>query len=346
MTFTLNEIARHVGGVLKGPGDLAITGLSKIEAGAPQTLTFLANTKYAQHLENTTAAAVIVPDGIETPEDLPVIVAKDPYFAFMLAVRLFNPEKPFVVGVHETAVIAEDAIVDATAAIGPHVVVGAGCRIGSGTQILANTVIGRDVTIGDDCIIHARVSLREGCQIGHRVVIYDGSVIGADGFGFVPHQGAYHKIPQVGIVVIEDDVELGANTCIDRATMGETRIGTGVKLDNLIQVAHNCSIGPHTVIASQTGVSGSTHIGSWCRIGGQVGFAGHQKIGDKVAIMAQAGVSKSLEDGAIVGGSPAGPHRQEMRIQAAMRHLPDLNKEIKQIKAQLLRLAKPEKDEC
>ena len=343
---TLKSIAAHVGGVLKGPEDLEIAGLSKIEDGKPQTLTFLANAKYAQHLAQTQAAAVIVPEGIDIPSGLAVIVAKDPYFAFMLAVRLFHPQVPFVTGVHETAVIAEDAVLHDTAAIGPHVVIAEGCTIGRNTQILANTVIGRGVTIGDDCIIHARVSLREGCQIGHRVVIYDGSVIGADGFGFVPHQGAYHKIPQVGIVVIEDDVELGANTCIDRATMGETRIGAGVKLDNLIQVAHNCSIGPHTVIASQTGVSGSTHIGSWCRIGGQVGFAGHQKIGDKVAIMAQSGVSKSLEDGAIVGGSPAGPHRQEMRIQAAMRHLPDLNKEIKQIKAQLLRLAKPEKDEC
>ncbi|MCK5145772.1 UDP-3-O-(3-hydroxymyristoyl)glucosamine N-acyltransferase [bacterium] len=334
--FTLQSIAELVDGELVGPPDMIINGVSKIEEGKEGSISFLANTKYVKHLENTGASAVIIPLDVEVPTQLPVIRCKNSYFAFMQTIRMFFPVRPFIpAGVHASAIIGEGTDLGRGAAVGAHVVIGSNCSIGANTQILPNTVVGDGVKIGDDCIIHANVSLREAVILGDRVVIYDGTVIGCDGFGFVPHNGAYHKIPQIGTVVIEDDVEIGANVTIDRATMGETRILCGTKLDNLIQVAHNCSIGPHTVIAAQTGLSGSTNIKGWCRVGGQVGFAGHISIGDNVAIMAQSGVSKSLKDNEVVVGSPAGPHRQEMRLDAAKRQLPKALKDIKEIKAKL-----------
>ncbi len=332
MTRTLRDLAALSGGELTGDGGLTITGPATIEDAGPGQITFVANPKYAHFLASTKASAVVVPKGMDAPEGRPVIRAENPYFAFLLIVRAFFPEKPFVApGVHPTAVVGDGVRMGADVRIGPRVVVGARCVIGDGTELLPGAVLGDDVSVGKRCVIHANVSLRERVVVGDRVIIHDGTVVGSDGFGFAFEGGRYQKIPQVGTVVIEDDVEIGANTAIDRATLGETRIRKGAKLDNLIQIAHNCVIGEHAAIAAQVGLSGSTVLGRGVRIGGQAGFAGHLQVGDGATIAAQAGVDKSVPGGVMISGSPARPHREEMRVQAAVRHLPSWMKEIRRL---------------
>ncbi len=332
MTRTLRELAVLSGGELTGDGGLTITGPAPIEVAGPGQITFVSNPKYAHFLASTRASAVIVPKAMDAPEGRSVIRAENPYFAFLLIVRAFFPEKPFVApGVHPTAVVGNGVRMGENARIGPRVVVGDRCSIGDGTELLPGVVLGEDVTVGKNCVIHANVSLRERVVVGDRVIIHDGTVVGSDGFGFAFEAGSYRKIPQVGTVVIEDDVEIGANTAIDRATLGETRIRKGAKLDNLIQIAHNCVIGEHTAIAAQAGLSGSTVLGRGVRIGGQAGFAGHLQVGDGAAVGAQAGVDKSVPGGIMVSGSPARPHREEMKAQAAVRRLPDWMKEMRRL---------------
>lgn len=334
--YSLEDLVKEVGGILDGDGSVEISGVGKIEEAGPGILTFLANQKYQKFLEGSRASAVVVPKDLPDMPGLNLIRADNPYFSFMKAVVLFNPPKSFIdKGVHETAVIGKNVQMGEAVAVGPYVVIGDNAKIGSGTTLLPHVVLGKDVSVGENCTIHSHVSLREGVQLGNRIILHDGVVIGSDGFGFAPENGRYHKIPQIGTVVIEDDVEIGANTTIDRATLGETRICEGVKLDNLIQVAHNCTVGAHTVIAAQAGISGSTKIGKHVRVGGQAGFAGHIEVGDYTAIGAQSGISKSVAEKQYVFGTPAKPHKEEFRIHGALKRLPEMLKEMKVLKQKI-----------
>ncbi|MDZ7264121.1 MAG: UDP-3-O-(3-hydroxymyristoyl)glucosamine N-acyltransferase, partial [candidate division KSB1 bacterium] len=264
-----------------------------------------------------------------------------PYFAFLKVLQIFHPPSDTVAeGIHPTAIIGENTKIGQQPRIGAYVVIGKDCQLGDGVVIHPGTIIGPEVHIGDRTIIYANVVIRERVRIGNHVIIHGGTVIGADGFGFAREGQVYHKIPQVGTVVIEDQVEIGANCTIDRATMGQTVLRKGVKLDNLIQVAHNVEIGENTVIAAQTGISGSTKIGSNAIIGGQVGFVGHIEVGNNATIGAQSGVSKSLAGDAVYFGYPAKPIMQAKREEAALRKLPDLLKKIAELEARLAAVEK------
>ena len=270
----------------------------------------------------------------------PILIrVADPYFAFLKIVVALNPPKPLIEsGIHESAVIGVGSDIGENISIGARVVIGRDCSIGSGTTVMPGVVIGDGAKIGSDCLIHANCSIREKVIIGNRVVLQDNVVIGGDGFGFAPVDGVYHKIPQIGTVVIEDDVEIGAGTTVDRATLGETRIKKGAKLDNLIQIAHNCVIGENTVIAAQVGLSGSTIIGDQVRVGGQAGFSGHLEVGDGASIGGKAGVLKDVPSGIMVSGFPARPHLEDMRKEAAIAKLPKTIKEIRELKKRLAEL--------
>jgi UDP-3-O-[3-hydroxymyristoyl] glucosamine N-acyltransferase len=340
----LAQIAQLVGGEIIGDAQLDIVRLSKIEEAEAGDITFYANPKYEHYLKTTKASAVLVSRNAQIKAlslrsaPFAVVEVEDSYRAFLKLVDVFYPSPSFPPpGVHPHAVVAQSAVIGNDVAIGPNVVVGERCKIGNGVVLYANVVLSDDVTIGEQSILYANVTVREQCKIGKRCIIHAGTVIGSDGFGFAPKpDGTYEKIPQRGIVVIEDDVEIGANCTIDRATIGETRIKQGVKLDNLIQIAHNVVIGEHTVIAAQTGISGSTKIGKNCVIAGQVGFVGHIHIADRTTIGAQSGIPKSItESGKTYFGYPAKEHWQALRIEGALRQLPDLVVEIRSLKKRI-----------
>jgi UDP-3-O-[3-hydroxymyristoyl] glucosamine N-acyltransferase len=339
--YTLAEIADKIGGKVFGESELRIRGVAQIEKAREDQITFLANPKYKPALENTRASAVIIDQKAKITPSIPHILVIDAYYSFLQTFLLFNPQKSLLdPGIHSTAVVYDSANVGQNVAISANVYIGDKVTIGDGTQIFPNCVILDNTQIGTDCVLYPSVTVRENCTIGDRTIIHNGAVIGSDGFGFAPHEGKYHKIPQVGKVVIEDDVEIGANTAIDRATMGETIIKKGVKLDNLIHIAHNCIIDENTVIAAQTGISGSTTIGKNVVIAGQVGTVGHISIGDRVQIGAQSGVSKSIPEGEIYFGYPARPIMKTKRIEASLNNLPDLLKKIKQLEKTVKELEK------
>lgn len=347
--MTLGEISKLLEGDLDGDGKVTITRVAKIEDAGSGDITFLANLKYRKHLATTKASAVLVARGAEFEElsgiaHPPILLrVADPYTAFVTLVgRFYPPPAPLAAGIHPTAIVAPTAKLGPGAAIGAHVVVGDRCTIGAGTSLYHGTVLQEGVQIGDDTVLYPNVTVREDCKIGNRAVIHSGAVIGSDGFGFAPlPDGTYKKIPQRGTVNIEDDVEIGANCTIDRATIGETTIHRGVKLDNLIHIAHNVIIGENTVIAAQTGISGSTRIGSNCIIAGQVGIVGHIEIADHVTLGAQSGVSKSLtESGKMYFGYPAKEHHQALRIEGALRQLPGLLAQIRKLEERCSELEK------
>ena len=332
MALTLSEIARIAGGELVGDGAIQIRGVARIEEAGEGDLSFLVNARYARYLNESRVAALIVPHKLSLDLPIPLIRAENPYFAFLKVVSVFYPPKPLIEkGIHPTAVIPKSALIGKNVSIGAYVVIGEDCQIGDGSVILPGAVLGNRVVVGRDCLLHANVSIREDVHMGDRVILHNGVVLGSDGFGFTFEDGRYVKIPQVGTLVVQDDVEIGANTAIDRAMLGETRICKGAKLDNLVQIGHNCTVGEHTVISGQTGLSGSTHIGRYVRIGGQAGFAGHLKVGDKAAIGAQAGVSKDVPESTMVSGYPAKPHREELHIEAAVSRLPELLRAFKEL---------------
>jgi UDP-3-O-[3-hydroxymyristoyl] glucosamine N-acyltransferase len=341
----LSEITRLIGGHFAGGADIEISGVAKIEEAEPGDITFLSNPKYRKHLATTAASAVIIARGSSFPEELnrrtapiALVPADDPYSAFLQVVDHFHPAPaPPPRGVHPSAVIAPSAILGPEVAVGPHVVIGERTTVGRGTIVGSGTSIGDDVRIGGDCLLYANVTVREQCTLGDRVIVHPGAVIGSDGFGFAPRaDGTYEKIAQRGTVVIGDDVEIGANTAIDRATIGETRIGSGVKLDNLIHIAHNVTVGDHTVMAAQTGVSGSTKVGSFCAFGGQVGLSGHIQIADRTRIGAQSGVHKSVDEtGKTYFGYPARELHETLRIEGALVELPELLREVRRLKERI-----------
>jgi UDP-3-O-[3-hydroxymyristoyl] glucosamine N-acyltransferase len=338
MNISVSDIARWVGGTVDGDDAITITALAKIEEAHEGDLSFVANLKYAKYAETTGASALLVnpsfPDVGRT-----LIRVEDPYIAFLqVAKRFAHPARQVDTGIHPTAVIGDDCELADDVAIGAHVVLGRRCKIGRGTILYPGTVINDEVHIGDGCVLYSNTNIRERCRVGDRVIIQPGAVIGADGFGYAFQEDHYEKIPQTGIVVIEDDVEIGANTTIDRATLGETRIGRGTKLDNLIQVAHNVTIGEHTAIAAQTGISGSTHIGNFVKIGGQSGFVGHITIGDESVLGAQSGITKNVPEKSYITGRPAKPVMQVRREEASLSRLPGLLKSFRKLELRLAEL--------
>lgn len=334
----LSEIIRLVDGKLEGNGDAEILRVAKIEEARPGDITFLSNPKYKKYIATTEASAVLTSHDAVIGEEilsrrlpLQIVRVADPYYSFLRVLDTFHPgESEIAEGIHPTAIIGPDVTLGSAVRIGAHVVIGSRAAIGDGATLSHGCFIGRGASIGANSLLYTNVSIREHCHIGERCILHSGVVIGSDGFGFAPKgDGAYEKIPQRGIVVIGDDVEIGANCTVDRATIGETRIHRGVKIDNLVQVAHNAEIGEDTVIAAQTGISGSTKIGKRCMIGGQVGFVGHIEIADDTRIGAQSGVAKSItESGKLYFGSPAREGTRTFRIEHVLRQLPELAAEI------------------
>lgn len=338
MTFHLAEIAAMVGAVIDGDENVIISGLAKIEEAQEGQLTFISNPKYEKYINDTKASAVLV--SLTFPAcNKTVLRCADPYYAFLQLVQKYYGTAPSLpAGIHESAIIGDGCQLGDEVAIAAQVVIGKNCRVGHKVQLHPGVVLGDDVQIGDDTILYANVCVRERCQIGNRVIVHCGAVIGSDGFGFAFKDGRYHKIPQTGIVLVEDDVEIGANTTIDRATLGATVIRQGAKLDNLIQIAHNVEVGEHTAIAAQAGISGSTRIGKNVLLGGQAGLVGHIHVGDKAIVGAQSGVTKDIADGAFVSGYPARPHMTAKREEASLGRLPELLKRVKQLETEIEKL--------
>lgn len=338
-TITLGELAREVGGnIVRGEPAFVISGMAALDAAGPFDVSFLGNAKYRPQFLTTEAGAAIVPEGENGgPESCAVIAVSNPSLAFATVVRMFGrPPKPFAAGVHPRAFVHETAKLDPQkVSIAPGAVISAGVEIGDGTTIAANVVIEDDVIIGRDCLIHANVSIREGCKLGDRVMIQPGAVIGSDGYGYEFTEGHHKKIEQVGIVELHDDVEIGANTTIDRARFGKTVIGEGTKIDNLVQIAHNVVIGKHCLIVAQTGIAGSAKLGNYVTIAAQAGVAGHILIGDKAVCAARTGASKNLEGGKTYLGSPAQEFHIEQKMRASFRSLPKLVGEVKALRKRL-----------
>jgi UDP-3-O-[3-hydroxymyristoyl] glucosamine N-acyltransferase len=322
----LQDIAARLECRLEGDPDIDIRGVAGIDDAVPGDLTFFTNPKYAASLRTTRASAVILSESAD-PASCAMLRARHPYLAFARAVELFaDPWQP-PPGVHGTAVIGQGVTLGAGVSIGPFAVIGDGTRVGARSVVHAHVVIGRQVEIGEDCVLHVRVSIRERIRLGNRVILQDGVVIGSDGFGFARRpDGTHHKIPQIGGIVIEDDVEIGANAAVDRPAVGETRIGTGTKIDNLVQIAHGVTIGRNVLLAAQVGVAGSVTIEDDVTLAGQVGVAGHITIGKGVIATAQTGIPNSVEAGAFISGYPAISNRDWLRASAVFRKLPQLKK--------------------
>jgi UDP-3-O-[3-hydroxymyristoyl] glucosamine N-acyltransferase len=341
MIISLKEVAGLIGGKITGNENVKITGLAKIEEAGPGELTFLYLPAYEKYFNDTKASAILVKPGFnKTRSDITYIEVSDPNKAFSkILIHYFSPEFSLT-GMDVSASVHPLAVIGKNVALGKNVVISAGCRINDNVKIFHNTVLLEDVVVDEDTIIFQNVSIREKVRIGKRVIIHPGVVVGSDGFGFfTDDKGVYHKIPQVGTVVLEDDVEIGANSTIDRAAIGATTIKRGCKIDNLVQVGHNVVVGEDTVISALTGISGSTKIGNHCILAGQVGIVGHIEIGDNVIIMAQSGISKSLSKPGVYFGTPAKEVKTTMKLEAHVRSLPDYLERIKQLEKQVKSLS-------
>ena len=331
----LSEIASELACEMRAETDVEISGVAGIEEAGPAQITFVSNRKYISHIKGTKAAAIIL--GLDMPDvGIPSLRTANPYLAFARVLELFYTAIVPAPGLHPAAVIAQDAQIGPGASIGPYVVIGAGCRIGARATLHPHVTLCPGVCLGDDVVLHAGVIVRELCEIGHRVTIQNGSIIGSDGFGFAPvGDGTFYKIRQSGRVVIEDDVEIGANTTIDRAAVGDTRIRRGAKLDNLVQIGHGVQVGENSVLAAQVGVAGSTKLGRNVQAGGQVGFAGHQEVGDGAIITAQSGVHGEIKAGSIMSGSPAFDNAVWRRTVVALPKLPELLRQVRALEKDL-----------
>lgn len=346
MKFTLKEIADIVQGDLVGSESTVITGISGIKEARKGDITFLANSKYYPLLKSTKASAIITSKDI-TEADRPIIRADNPSLAFTRVVELVAPNGiHHPKGIHPTAIISESAVLGKNVAVGPYTVIEADVTIEDNSIIYSGCFIGHHALIGRDCLIYPNVSVRERVQIGPRVIIHSGAVIGSDGFGFATVKGVQKKIPQIGTVLIEEDVEIGANVTIDRARFDKTVIGKGTKIDNLVQIAHNVMIGENCIIVAQAGISGSTTLGERVILAGQAGVVGHISLGDAAIVAAQAGVTKSVPPGVKVSGYPAKPHESAKRVNACVQRLPQLYRKIKDLeeKIETLEVKLKEKD--
>lgn len=344
MHFTAQQIAAHLNGRIEGNPDARVNNVAKIEEAGDGQLSFIANPKYEEYLYTTKASIIIINEdlAVNGAVNPTLIRVKDAYNAFASLLQLYNEmmSQNKKRGIEQPAHVAESAKLGKDVYVGAFSYVGENVQLADGVQIYPGAYIGDGVVIGSGSRIFAGVKIYDGCQLGERVTIHSGTVVGADGFGFAPQaDGTYKKIPQIGHVIIEDDVEIGSNTTIDRATMGATVIRKGVKMDNLIQIAHNVEVGENTVIAAQAGISGSTKLGKGCMIGGQVGMVGHIQIADGVRVNAQSGVSKSVEDANMtLTGSPAFEYRTSLKSQAIYRNLPELQQRVTRLEEELKNL--------
>lgn len=342
MKFTAQQIASFINGEVIGNKDAEVYTFAKIEEGTPGALSFLANPKYTEYIYTTNSSVVLVNKDFEAKGDIKATLIKvdNAYESLAKLMTMYEASKPKKQGISSLASISPTAKVGENCYIAPFAVIGDGCEIGDGCYIHDGVSVGDGAKVGNNCILYAHVTIYHDCRIGNNCILHSGCVIGADGFGFAPTANGYDKIPQTGIVVIEDNVEIGANTCIDRATMGSTVVHSGVKLDNLIQIAHNDEIGSHTVMASQAGIAGSAKIGEWCMIGGQAGVSGHCKMGDRTIVGAQCGIIGSRKGGETLLGSPAMDAKEFIRASAYLKKLPDLDKKVKELMKEIEALKK------
>jgi len=323
----LKEIAEYVGGTVAGNADVVVSNVRGIDEAGEGDLTFISNPKYRDRLKKTRASAILVSPGVTSP-DQNLIITDDPYAAMAMTLTLLYPEEPVSAGVSRDAFIAEDAEIAEDATVYPGAYIGRKARVGGRVVLYPGVFVGDEVSIGDDSVLYPNVVVYKRCLIGKRVTLHAGVVVGADGFGFANPGAENRKVLQVGIVQIDDDVEVGANTTIDRGTLGKTWIQRGVKIDNLVQIAHNVVIGENSIIVAQVGISGSTKLGGGVILGGQVGLVGHIDIGDNVMIGAQSGVNEDVPAGQIVSGSPHMPHYNWLRAQACFSKLPEMRKTV------------------
>lgn len=338
MDTTLGEIAALLGGTLEGDPSVRVKGVAGLREAGPEEISFLANGKYGSLLASTRAAAVLLSPAAPAPPTAAIRVA-DPARAFQTLAAMFSPASAArPAGVHPTAVIDPTARVDAEASIGAFAVVEAGARVGRGTTIYPHVYVGPGAVIGEGCLLYPFSVVREEVVLGNRVILQPGAVIGSDGFGYIPVAGRLEKIPQTGTVVLEDDVEIGANTTIDRARFGRTVIARGAKIDNLVQIAHNVTVGEGSVLCAQVGIAGSTRLGAHVTLAGQVGVNGHIEVGDGVTAAGKTGITKSVPPGRVLLGNPAQDHKDELRFQARLRRVPEISDEVKALRARLAEL--------
>lgn len=342
MEFTAKQIATFIQGEIVGDENATVHTFAKIEEGVPGALSFLSNPKYTPYIYETRSSIVLVNKDFVPEQEVKATLIKvdNAYESLAKLMTLYEQSHPKRTGIDPLAYVAPTAKVGKDVYLAPFACVGDGAEIGDGTELHPHATVGRNAKVGAGCILYPHATVYHDCRVGDRCILHAGSVIGADGFGFAPTPNGYEKIPQIGIVIVEDDVEIGANTCVDRATMGATIIHRGVKLDNLIQIAHNDEIGSHTVMASQVGIAGSTKVGEWCMFGGQVGIAGHIRIGDKVNLGAQSGVPGSIKDGQQLIGTPPMEMKPYFKAQAVFRRLPEMYAELNALRKEVEELKK------
>ena len=337
MEFSAKQIAAYIQGEIVGDENATVHTFAKIEEGIPGAISFLSNPKYTPYIYESKASIILVNKDFEPEHEVKATLIKvdNAYESLAKLLTLYEQSKPKHTGISPQAYVAETARIGKDVYIAPFACIEDHAVIGDNTVIHPHVTVGSGAKVGNDCILYANVTVYHDCRVGNRCILHAGCVIGADGFGFAPTPEGYEKIPQIGITILEDDVEIGANTCVDRATMGATIVHSGVKLDNLVQIAHNDEIGSHTVMAAQVGVAGSTKVGEWCMFGGQVGIAGHIHIGNKVNLGAQSGVPGSLKEGSQLIGTPPMELKPYFKSQAVFRKLPDMYSELNALRKEL-----------
>ncbi|MBQ8770832.1 MAG: UDP-3-O-(3-hydroxymyristoyl)glucosamine N-acyltransferase [Bacteroides sp.] len=342
MEFSAKQIAEYIQGVIEGDENATVHTFAKIEEGIPGAISFLSNPKYTHYIYDTQSSIVLVNKDFAPEKEVKATLIRvdNAYESLAKLLNLYEMSKPKKTGVDPLAYIAPTAKIGQSVYIAPFACVADGAEVGDNTVLHPHATVGTSAKVGSDCILYPHATVYHDCRVGNHCILHAGSVIGADGFGFAPSPEGYEKIPQIGIVILEDNVEVGANTCIDRATMGATIIRKGVKLDNLIQIAHNVEVGSHTVMASQVGIAGSTKVGEWCMFGGQTGLAGHIKIGNKVNLGAQSGVPGSIKDGQNLIGTPPMELKAYFKSSAVFRKLPDMYHELNSLKKEIEELKK------
>ncbi|MCK4536068.1 MAG: UDP-3-O-(3-hydroxymyristoyl)glucosamine N-acyltransferase [Desulfuromonadales bacterium] len=335
---SLGELAELVGGRVSGDSSIIICGVASLDSAGSGEITFLSNPKLRSLLPQSEAAAIVVTPKLAENVDKPLLLVGNPYLAFAKLLTFFRVPAFKAEGISSGADVHPDAEIADNVTICSGCVVGAGARVAQGTILHPNVVIYPGANVGQDCVLHAGAIVREDCHLGERVILQPAAVVGSDGFGFAPDGEAYFKIPQVGRVIVEDDVEIGASSTIDRGTLGDTRIGRGTKIDNLVQVAHNVQIGENCILVSQVAIAGSTRIGDHSTFGGQSAAAGHLKVGSNVTIAARGGVTNDVADGTSLAGAPAIPHRDWLKASVSMIHLPNLRRDVSKLKQKLAEL--------
>ena len=342
MEFSAKQIAEFIQGTIVGDENATVHTFAKIEEGISGAISFLSNPKYTHYIYDTQSSIVLVNKDFEPEKEIKTTLIKvdNAYESLAKLLNLYEMSKPKKTGIDPLAYIAPTAKIGENVYIAPFACVGDNAEIGDNTSLHPHATVGSGAKVGRNCILYPHVTVYHDCRVGNNCILHAGSVVGADGFGFAPSPEGYEKIPQIGIAILEDNVEIGANTCIDRATMGATIIRKGVKLDNLIQIAHNVEVGSNTVMASQVGIAGSTKVGEWCMLGGQVGVAGHIKIGNKVNMGAQSGVHGSIKDGESLIGTPPIGLKNYFKSSAVFKKLPDMYLELNSLKKEIEELKK------